>query len=286
MNIRPEHGSTDSEMEQARSAFIDALREQVNTPLTLMLGTLRESLTDDRLPSEERYRVALAHRAALRLLNLVDCLDDLSRIELGLTRASEEVVDLCQVVTDVVSPYEDVVKLAGLRLTVDGDESGAVVWCDRDLLERALLHLVSNAFKHTRQGEILVRVARVGEAAEVSVLDTGIGIPEQELPRVFERFYRVRGAWARTGEASGLGLALVKAVAESHGGAVRVESRPGIGSSFTISLPVAPAGARVPSPGRLADRADDVVPGHHPLQEMLACPGGGHPVHRVPVRVG
>jgi signal transduction histidine kinase len=244
---KPHYPEPDPELEQARNAFLDAVCAQVHTPLTLMLGPLRESLADDRLPPEERHRVAMAHRAALRLLNLVDSLDDLARIELGLAQASVELVDLGQVVTDVAAPFQGLIELAGLRLAIDRNPSGSVVVCDRDLLEKALLHLVSNAFKHTKEGEIRVRVASSGTRAEVSVIDTGIGISERDLPRVFERFFRVREAWARTYEGSGLGLALVKAVAELHGGTVRLESRPEMGSAFIISLPLAPVDDPVPS---------------------------------------
>jgi signal transduction histidine kinase len=212
---------------------------EILTPLTLMLGPLRESLADDRLPPEERHRVAMAHRAALRLLNLVDTLADMARIDLGRVPTSIEPVDLGQLATDVVGRFQSLMKLAGLRLELNRVPSAAVVLCDRELLEKAVLHLVSNAFKHTKEGEIRVEVARSGKWAELSVVDTGIGIAEHELPRLFERLFRVRGAWARTHEGSGLGLALVKELAELHGGAIVVKSRPGVGSAFTLSLPLA-----------------------------------------------
>jgi signal transduction histidine kinase len=217
---------------------------EILTPLTLMLGPLRESLADDRLPQEERHRVAMAHRAALRLLNLVDTLADMARIDLGKVPTSIEPVDLGQLATDVVSRFQSLMKLAGLRLELNREPRGPVVLSDRELLEKAVLHLVSNAFKHTKEGEIRVEVARSGKWAELSVVDTGIGIPEHELPRVFERFFRVRGAWARMYEGSGLGLALVKELAELHGGAIVVKSQPGVGSAFTLSLPL----ASVPDP--------------------------------------
>src|SRR5256714_11352696 len=238
----------DPELESARNAFLDAVSAQILTPLTLMLGPLRESLADDRLPPEERHRVAMAHRAALQLLNLVDTLAEMARIDLGTVQLSIEPVDLGQLATEVVSRFQSLMKLAGLRLELNREPDGPVVLSDRELLEKAVLHLVSNAFKHTEEGEFRVEVAGSGKWAEVSVVDTGIGIPEHELPRVFERFFRVRGAWARTHEGSGLGLALVKELAELHGGAILVKSQPGVGSDFTLSLPLASVNDPLVSP--------------------------------------
>ena len=282
----------DPELESARNAFLDAVSAQILTPLTLMLGPLRESLADDRLPPEERHRVAMAHRAALQLLNLVDTLADMARIDLGKVQSSIEPVDLGQLATDVVSRFQSLMKLAGLRLVLNREARGPVVLCDRELLEKAVLHLVSNAFKHTKEGEIRVEVAGSGKWAELSVVDTGIGIPEHELPRVFERFFRVRGAWARTHEGSGLGLALVKELAELHGGAILVKSQPGVGSGFTLSLPLASVDDPLVSarpwglaPSRLAEEAAswDEAHGDDRVGFDAAARGGAHHRPRIVV---
>jgi signal transduction histidine kinase len=244
-------------------AFLHAVSDQIRTPLTLMLGPLRESLSDRRLPPEERHRVAMAHRAALRLLNLVDTLSDLSSIELCEAGQCGELVDLGLLVTEAIRPFQSLLELAGLRLTVLSRAPGPIVQAERELLEKAVLHLLSNAFKHTKEGEIRVEVTRSRERAEVSVIDTGIGIPEHELPHVFERFFRVRDAWARTNEGSGLGLALVKELAEVHGGSTHARSEPGMGSTFTISLPLASV-----YEARAARRAEALAPS--PLVEEAA----------------
>src|SRR5205085_11175788 len=157
--------TSDPELESARDGFLDAVIDVMLTLLTLRLGPLRESLADDRLPPEERHRVAMAHRAALRLLNLVDTLADMARIDLGKVPTSIEPVDLGQLATEVVSRFQSLMKLAGLRLELNREPDGPVVLSDRELLEKAVLHLVSNAFKHTKEGEIRVEVVRSGKWA-------------------------------------------------------------------------------------------------------------------------
>src|ERR1700716_1700666 len=188
--VRPK--PPDPELESARDAFLETVSAEILTPLTLMLGPLGESLADDRLPPEERHRVAMAHRAALRLLNLVDALADMARIDLGRVPTSIEPVDLGQLATDVVSRFQSLMKLAGLGVELNRVPSAAGVLCGRELLEKAVLHLVSNAFKHTKGGEDRVEVARSGKWPDLSVVDTGTGIAEHELPRLFERLFRVR----------------------------------------------------------------------------------------------
>jgi CheY-like chemotaxis protein len=124
-----------------------------------------------------------------------------------------------------------------LRLIVDCPDLGEPVYVDRDMWEKVVLNLISNAFKFTFEGEIAVSVHRVGDAAELRVRDTGVGIPAEAIPKLFERFNRVPNVPSRTHEGSGIGLALVHELVKIHGGSVRTESIVGRGSTFIVSIP-------------------------------------------------
>src|SRR6516164_8628964 len=112
---------------------------------------------------------------------------------------------------------------------------------DRGVGEHVVLNLLSNAFKFTLEGEIVVALLQAGQQAELSVRDTGVGIPEEELPRLFERFHQVRGVRGRALEGTGIGLALVAELVKLHGGSIRAESTPGRGSRFVVSVPLTAA---------------------------------------------
>ena len=133
---------------------------------------------------------------------------------------------------------------AGLKFVIDCPPFPESAYVDRDMWEKIVLNLVSNAFKFTLAGSVTVRLRDAGDRFELSVEDTGIGIPENELSRIFDRFHRVEGARGRTHEGTGIGLALVQELAKLHGGSIRVESTAGKGSAFIVSIPkgcVAPA---------------------------------------------
>jgi hypothetical protein len=128
-----------------------------------------------------------------------------------------------------------------LKLTVDCPCQREPVWVDRDMWEKIVLNLLSNAFKFTLSGGITVGLRQKRGSAVLSVTDTGSGIPEHEIPRLFDRFHRVEGARGRTHEGTGIGLALVQELAKLHGGTVRAESVCGKGSTFTVSIPLGTA---------------------------------------------
>jgi signal transduction histidine kinase len=146
--------------------------------------------------------------------------------------------DLTGLTADLVSTFTSAMELAGLVLQVDLQRLPDPVYVDRDMWEKVVLNLLSNAFKYTLQGEIEVRLRQVGEHAVLSVRDTGIGIPPEALPKLFERFYRVEGAEGRTHEGSGIGLALVHELVKLHGGTVSAESRLKEGSTLTVRIPL------------------------------------------------
>lgn len=226
-----------AELDRAKTAFFSNVSHEFRTPLTLMLGPLEEALAGDRLDARDRQELDVVHRNALRLLRLVNTLLDFSRVEAGRAQAVYEPVDLAALTADLASNFRSACERAGLTLTVDCAPLPEAVHVDRGMWERIVLNLVSNAFKFTFEGEIEVAVRAEGREAVLTVRDTGTGIPEEELPRIFDRFHRVENARGRTFEGTGIGLALVQELARLHGGAASVASVLDEGTTFTVRIP-------------------------------------------------
>jgi PAS domain S-box-containing protein len=233
------------ELDRLKTQFFANVSHEFRTPLTLMLGPLENALAAidaDKYP-DVAENLATSHRNALRLLKLVNTMLDFSRIEAGRVRASYRPTDIAAFTADLVSNFRSACEKAGLRLTVDCApfSGGEEVYLDRDMWEKIVLNLLSNAFKFTLEGEIEVRLAAVEGHARLTVRDTGVGIPREELPRMFERFHRVDHTRGRTHEGTGIGLALVNELVKLHGGAVTVDSEIGEGSTFTVTIPLGKA---------------------------------------------
>ena len=226
-----------AEIDRTKTAFFANVSHEFRTPLTLMLGPLESLLASDSLRDEERDQAEAAHRNSLRLLKLVNSLLDFSRIEAGRMRASYAPADLAELTTDLASNFCSAMESAGLEFAIDCAPLGEDVYVDGEMWEKVILNLISNAFKFTLHGKVSVKLERAGDCARLTVADTGTGIAESELPRVFERFYRVEGAKGRTFEGAGIGLATVRELVKLHGGSVEVESQAGVGSTFAVSIP-------------------------------------------------
>lgn len=228
-------------LDRDKTAFFAGVSHEFRTPLTLTLGPLEQLLdtpASDLQPDDVHAAVRLAHRNALRLLKLVNTLLEFARLEQGRMVPRLEEVDLPALTADLASVFRSAVEKAGLRLVVDCPPLPDPVTVDPEMWERIVLNLVSNALKHTFDGSITVALRRRQAHVELDVADTGIGIAEDELPRLFMRFHRVRGVRARSHEGSGLGLALVQQLAQLHRGSVRVRSTVGEGTRFTVWLPL------------------------------------------------
>jgi PAS domain S-box-containing protein len=230
-----------AEIDRAKTQFFSNVSHEFRTPLTLMLAPLEDALNDrsDVLAAPQRDRIQTAHRNSLRLLRLVNTLLDFSRIEAGRVEASYEPVDLSSLTAELASTFQSAMQRAALRLVIRCERLPEAVHIDPGMWEKIVFNLLSNAFKFTFEGEIDVetRASTDGRCAELVVRDTGVGVPAKELPRLFERFHRVEGQRSRSFEGSGIGLALVQELVKLHGGSIAVESREGIGSRFTVSIP-------------------------------------------------
>ena len=230
-----------AELDRAKTAFFSNVSHEFRTPLTLLLNPLEEVLQSNHLPHAEHEKITIAQRNAQRLLKLVNTLLDFSRLEAGRAQAQFEPTDLATHTIELTSLFQSALEQAGLRLTVDCPALPQPVFVDRDMWEKIVLNLLSNAFKFTFEGEITVSLHAVDNQVELIVSDTGTGIPETDLPRLFERFHRVEGAQGRTFEGTGIGLSLVQELVQMHKGTIAVESTLGQGSTFRVQLPLHPS---------------------------------------------
>jgi PAS domain S-box-containing protein len=228
-----------AELDRAKTAFFSNVSHEFRTPLTLMLGPLEEVQKEasERLSPERQELLVTVHRNGLRLLKLVNTLLDFSRMEAGRVQASYQPTDLATFTTEIASAFDSAMQNAGLRFSVECWPFEEPVYVDRDMWEKIVLNLLSNAYKFTFAGEVALTLKPLDGAVELQVRDTGVGIPEEHREQVFERFHRIESTQARTFEGTGIGLALVQELVKLHGGTVRVESAVGAGSTFTVTIP-------------------------------------------------
>jgi len=270
-----------AELDRAKTAFFSNVSHEFRTPITLLLGPLEEALAETARLPKDTERLQTAHRNGLRLLKLVNSLLDFSRIEAGREQATFVPTDIATFTSDLASGFRSLIEKAGLKLAVDCPPVAAEVFIDREMWEKVVLNLLSNAFKFTLQGEIKVTQKIKGNRLVLAVSDTGSGIPERELPNVFKRFHRVEGTRGRSFEGTGIGLALVQELVKLHGGTVMVESREGVGTTFTVSIPTGKA--HLPAARVQAKDSEVVEPNR--LALFIEEAGrwiGGEPLHSGP----
>ncbi|HSY37333.1 MAG TPA: ATP-binding protein [Acidobacteriaceae bacterium] len=226
-------------VDRAKTTFFSNVSHEFRTPLTLMLGPIEEIQKEAReqLSPERHELLATVRRNGLRLLKLVNTLLDFSRMEAGRAQTSYQPTDLAIFTSEIASAFDSAMKNAGLRFSVDCPPMADPVYVDRDMWEKIVLNLLSNAYKFTFEGEVAVTLKSMDGAVELQVRDTGVGIPEEHREHVFERFHRIESSRARTYEGTGIGLALVQELVKLHGGSVRVESAVGAGSTFAVTIP-------------------------------------------------
>ncbi|WP_229069472.1 SpoIIE family protein phosphatase [Actinoplanes sp. DH11] len=224
-------------LDKAKTNFFSNVSHEFRTPLTLILGPLEDLLGDPALDPAVADRLRPLQRNAMRLLKLVNTVLDFARLESGRLRAVFRPTDLAGLTARLAGTFRAATERAGLELVVDAPPLDAPVHVDQESWEKIVFNLLSNAVKFTREGRVEVGVGAVDGYAELTVRDTGVGIPAAEQALLFDRFHRVVGAWARSHEGTGIGLALIRELAELHGGSVAVRSEAGRGSEFTVRIP-------------------------------------------------
>ena len=228
-----------AEIDRAKTIFLSNISHEFRTPLTLMLGPLEDSFTDNANPlnSRQQERQQLIYRNALRLLKLVNALLDFSRIEANRVQAIYEPTNLAEITADLVSMFRATIEKSGLKLIIETLPLAEPVYVDKEMYEKIIFNLLSNAAKFTFTGFIKVLLRKQENVVELRVQDSGVGIPEKELPHIFERFHRVEDTKSRSYEGSGIGLAIVQELVKAQGGTIHVESTINQGTTFIINFP-------------------------------------------------
>jgi len=224
-------------MDAARRDFVAAVSHELRTPLSVIQG-YTEAILDEMVTGEEQREYLNAVREeAERLRRLTDDLLDLRRMETGALAIRQEKVDLSALAERAAARFKTKAASSGIEFQVEVLPTPPVLG-DPDRLEQVVVNLLDNAFRFTPAGKsVTLRVTPVPEGVALGVCDTGPGIAPEELPHIWEKFYRVDRARTRDAGGSGLGLAIVKQIVELHGGRIEVASRPGEGSTFTVVLP-------------------------------------------------
>ncbi|HXX62665.1 MAG TPA: ATP-binding protein, partial [Bacteroidota bacterium] len=229
-----------------RDRLFANISHEFRTPLTLILGPARQLM--DRLSDEKhRDQVNLIERSGRKLARLVDELLDIAKIESGQMKLKASAMDLGALVRETALPFNAAAERKRASFTVSLEDGAIQAYVDKDKFDKILSNLLSNAFKFTAEGgAVTVRVGRdiassdaAGiDVARIRVSDTGIGVPRDQLEKIFDRFYQVEGGHTREHEGAGIGLALAKELAELHRWKLEVESEEGKGSTFTIVVPL------------------------------------------------
>jgi len=225
------------ELDRTKTIFFSNISHEFRTPLTLMLGNIEEALNEPDSVPKNYERMNMTHRNAMRLLKLVNTLLDFSRIESGRQKAFYSLTDIVSFTKNLAANFRSIIEKAGLKFIVQADSIVQPVYIDKQMWEKIIFNLLSNAFKYTLNGSITVRLSSDNENAILDVEDTGVGIPQKDLPHMFERFHRVENVVGRTYEGSGIGLSLIKEIVHLHSGTITVKSKEGKGSTFTVKIP-------------------------------------------------
>jgi heavy metal sensor kinase len=227
----------DGAFRRQRQFTADASHE-LRTPLTVMKGQIEVALQSDRDAESYRQVLRTTNEEVDRMIRLVGSLITLARADAGAIPIAREPVNLGDLAASAVEQMRPLAQQKELTLTVEPDRS-TVLQADQDLLLQLLLNLLDNAIKYTQpNGAVTVGWGTGNNAVQLWVKDTGAGIPSEHLPYVFDRFHRVDKARSRADGGAGLGLSICRWVAEAHGGSISVESTPGHGSTFMVTLPL------------------------------------------------
>ncbi len=227
------------ELERMRSDFVANVSHELKTPLTSIMGsveTLKEGAAED---SHDRSRfLDIIDEHSKNLHHLIEDLLLLSKVESGGENLKREKLDTEKILKKVIGTLDLALNSKKIKVDLDFPEKPFLISADAKSIEQVFSNLISNAIKYNEPGgKITIRGIYEADSAKIEFEDTGIGIPESDLPRIFERFYRVDKSRSRESGGTGLGLAIVKHILEKHSGQIHVKSCPQKGSTFTITLP-------------------------------------------------
>jgi signal transduction histidine kinase/ligand-binding sensor domain-containing protein/DNA-binding response OmpR family regulator len=229
------------EVDELKSRFFTNISHEFRTPLTLILGPAKqlvEKIKDEKIKSE----ISMIHRNARKLLGLVNQLLDISKLESGNMKLQTDTENIVSLLKALVLSFTSYAERKRIILKLNLIEDEIIVYLDKEKFEKIITNILSNAFKFTATGgRIEVTLTRHTEIVSITISDTGIGIPKENMEKIFDRFYQVDGSHTREHEGTGIGLSLTKELVELHKGKIEVESKEGKGTTFTVSLPLATA---------------------------------------------
>lgn len=231
------------EYDRLKTEFFDNVSHELRTPLTVILLSLEALGHHQQLDAETRNNLAAIDRSTNRLLRLINDLLDLAKLEARQLRLHYVPIELGDFLGSILSPLQVLAKQKQLTLKLEGRPSAPVL-ADADKLESVFQNLVQNALKFTSKGSVTVRLSESAEHVRIEVVDTGAGIPEADLARIFDRFAQSDVHGVRRFGGTGIGLALTQEIVKLHGGTLEVQSRLGVGSTFIVELPKGSAHVR------------------------------------------
>jgi signal transduction histidine kinase/DNA-binding response OmpR family regulator len=239
--LQLEHSEFESlkNLDQMKSHFFANISHEFRTPLTLILGQI-ESVMSSHIEIKEKGKLQVANRNARRLLTLINQLLDLSKLESGSMELKADQHNIVSFLKSLFYSFESLAELQKITLKFESELENIPVVFDPDKMEKIFYNLLSNAFKFTAANDEINVTIKIAESSvvEISIKDTGTGIPSDRLPHIFDRFYQVDGSGTREYEGTGIGLALTKELVELHKGEIAVKSKLGGGSEFIIKLPL------------------------------------------------
>ncbi|MEJ8802797.1 ATP-binding protein [Pontibacter sp. H249] len=225
------------ELDEAKTTFFSNISHEFRTPITLLLGPVEELLDKGNFSTEEeKQQLETIRRNGLRLLKQVNYLLNFASIESGRANAGYCAIDIGAYTKELSSIFTSVMDRAGLKYTISCDPVSEPVYVDPEMWEKIIFNLLSNAFKFTLEGEVSISLKDKGTEVQLVVQDSGVGIAEEELPHIFNRFHKIKNHCGRSYEGSGIGLSMVAELVKMHHGSITVESTPQQGSTFTITL--------------------------------------------------
>jgi signal transduction histidine kinase len=225
--------------EDTRNEFLSAISHEIRTPLTYIKGysdVLSKGMVKN--PEEQMEYLSIINKEAKRLTFLVDDLFAMTKLQVGKFELEREPAEMNSIVEKVAVTLSPAAEKKGLVLTLNLSNQIPVINLDIKRMEQVIYNLIENAIKYTENGEIHVQTYLQNDWVTIEIMDTGMGIPEQEIPKIWERFYRIEKSRGRKTGGTGLGLYIVKQIIDSHGGQIKVKSMENKGTTFSIYLPV------------------------------------------------
>jgi signal transduction histidine kinase len=228
-----------AELDQLKSNFVSVASHELRTPLAVILGYA--SFLQDEVSGEASEQLNIVLQSAMRLRSVIDDMVNLRHVDTGEVSLERDIFSMTELISEVVGEFTELARAKQQIVGLDVPDDPLKIDADQQKVYLLLANLMSNAIKFTQNGgRVQVSAQRKGEEIWINVMDTGIGIPQRDCDRIFDRFYQVEPTLTRRHEGMGLGLSIAKSMVELHGGRIWVDSVVGKGSRFTVVLPVSP----------------------------------------------